>query len=247
MGEWFNTEKVFSDNGGKIKKFAKGLYLVYLVVYLIAGAGAIILGFSDVGDFGGLIFAGAFVIILAQPLAYLSTCFIHGFGELVSNSYKNGGSDRGDETVQAEKIEEVKVETPKLDLSKYKNIGYFVAIFILWYVTIFESIYTSSLGGALCFAIGKIGLPILLTSIVYYSIPFFTIVLLSYCFFRKNKTKNKLFINIAVLLAGISVCIISVLWTVCVVQGYYLFFYYLLNFFYLANFIVLYILGKRIK
>ena len=87
MGEWFNTEEVFSNNGGKIQGFAKGLYILYLVSYLIAGIGSIFASFVDFEYLWPLILIGALIIALAKPLAYLGTCFIHGYGELISNSY----------------------------------------------------------------------------------------------------------------------------------------------------------------
>ena len=86
MEDWFNAEKIFSNNGEKIKKWARGLYIFYLVVYLLAGVASIIVGFSEIDYLGGLIFVGMIELALAQPLAYLSTCFIHGFGELIENS-----------------------------------------------------------------------------------------------------------------------------------------------------------------
>ena len=96
MGGWFDTEKVFSNNGGKIKKFAKGLYIFYLVVFLIAGIFWCIGGLVELanGNEAAVMFLlfGGLVIALAQPLAYLSTCFLHGFGELIANSYSNRAS-----------------------------------------------------------------------------------------------------------------------------------------------------------
>ena len=91
MEDWFNAEKIFSNNGEKMKKWARGLYIFNLVFYLIAGVGCIFGSFADFEYLWPLFFGGFLVIALAQPIAYLSTCALHGFGELVSNSYGNGG------------------------------------------------------------------------------------------------------------------------------------------------------------
>ena len=86
---WSDPNSVFSNNGEKIKNFAKGLYRFCYAIYMLTGFIYIGVSFSDFENLWWMIFVGAIVIALAGPLAYLSTYFIHGFGELVSNSYGN--------------------------------------------------------------------------------------------------------------------------------------------------------------
>jgi hypothetical protein len=105
--EWkesLHPEKAFSNNGEKIKKWARGLYVFYLAVYMIAGVGCIFASFTDFEWLWWLIFVGAVVIALAQPVAYLSTCALHGFGELVSNSYGKSGCEKVIETAKVEEV-----------------------------------------------------------------------------------------------------------------------------------------------
>ena len=77
-------EKLFSNIGEKIKSFVIAFFVIQVVLYGISGL-AMFIGFVKTNGFLAFLM---FIATLAVGflVAYISSLFLYGFGELVSNS-----------------------------------------------------------------------------------------------------------------------------------------------------------------
>lgn len=79
---------MFNDVGEKIKKIAHVIFWIASGAYVLSGLFFFISGATAPSD-NALLFhmIGGICIILIGPLsAWISCCFIYGFGELISNT-----------------------------------------------------------------------------------------------------------------------------------------------------------------
>ena len=79
-------EKLFSNIGEKIKSFVMAFFVIQVVLYGISGL-VMLIGFAKTNGFLAFLM---FIATLAVGflVAYISSLFLYGFGELVSNSQK---------------------------------------------------------------------------------------------------------------------------------------------------------------
>lgn len=89
------VEKWFDDIGFKIKRLAKIVFIIELVVGVIAGVAMILIsmvGFLSSGDFCvffSALLAAAFTLVLVPVSAWLSSFLIYALGEIVEKVTEN--------------------------------------------------------------------------------------------------------------------------------------------------------------
>ena len=84
-------KKMFENVGEKIRNYAKGLFIVQVVMYIIGGI--VMVAVSD-GE-AGLIIAGLVMLLLGWVIAWLNSVFIYGFGELIVKTTEIERNTRG--------------------------------------------------------------------------------------------------------------------------------------------------------
>lgn len=100
---------MFENVGQRIKNYAKGLFIVQVVMYVIGGI--VTLAVSD-GE-AGLVIAGLVMLGLGWAIAWLNSVFIYGFGELIvkateiARNTSNGEEKINENTVETEAESEI--------------------------------------------------------------------------------------------------------------------------------------------
>lgn len=84
---------MFENIGCKIKEFAKFLFIIALIAWIVCTIAMFVL-YDSAGDY--FLILGICSLILGPISAVLSSYLIYGFGELVENSAKEGSKEDGD-------------------------------------------------------------------------------------------------------------------------------------------------------
>ena len=81
---------MFENIGGKIKGLAKAAFIVVAIA-------AAIIGIALIASDEDLIVTGLLVIVLGSFIAWVSSWFLYGFGELIDNTCEIARNTRGGE------------------------------------------------------------------------------------------------------------------------------------------------------
>ena len=76
---------MFKNIGKNIKKLARIYFWISTILVIVLGIVLIVVG-ANMWEGGPIIALGVVTILVAPILAWLSTCLLYGFGELVDNS-----------------------------------------------------------------------------------------------------------------------------------------------------------------
>ncbi len=114
----FGGNIMFENVGEKIRNYAKGLFIVQLIIYIIGGI--VMLAVSD-GE-GGLIIGGIALLALGWAIAWLDSVFIYGFGELIVKATEIERNTRGVGIHSDEKISKPVIESENVNKEVPKKI-----------------------------------------------------------------------------------------------------------------------------
>lgn len=77
---------MFNNIGAKIKALAVGIMIVGVIVYLLVGMTVLVLGADQ--EEGGMILIGFLIMALGTLIAWISSWFLYGYGELIDKVSK---------------------------------------------------------------------------------------------------------------------------------------------------------------
>jgi len=98
----------YSDIGGKIKRWAKWIFIVESICAIIAGI-CIILNALSYADESNAVW-GILLIIFGPPVAFVSTWILYAFGQLVEDVHAMRDEEGTTQEVNARREAEEKVE-----------------------------------------------------------------------------------------------------------------------------------------
>lgn len=77
---------MFENIGAKIKTLAVGIMIVGVIVYVLVGMTVLVLGADQ--EEGGMILIGFLIMALGTLIAWISSWFLYGYGELIDKVSK---------------------------------------------------------------------------------------------------------------------------------------------------------------